>query len=69
MTVLNPPTVDVTPASERDESAPSGSVDIVVHRDGKGRSYRADGGTSVELVKDAVRKVLNDPYSAEWIPK
>lgn len=67
MTVLSPPTVDVTPSA--DTAAPSGSVDIVVHRDGKGKSYRADGGTSVELVKDAVRKVLADPYSAEWLPK
>lgn len=66
---ITPPTIDVTPASERDASAPSGSVDIVVHRDGKGRSYRAEGGTPVDLVKDAVRKVLADPYSAEWLPK
>ena len=66
---LSRPTVEVTPASDRDSSAPAGSVDVVVSRDGKGRSYRAEGGTSVELVKDAVKKVLNDPYSGEWIPK
>ena len=67
MADLPAPTVDVTPTT--DTSAPSGSVDIVVHRDGKGKSYRAEGGTSVELVKDAVKKVLADPYSGEWIPK
>jgi hypothetical protein len=62
---LPPPTVDVTPAV----NDATGALDVVVHRDGKGRSYRAEGTSSVELVKDAVRKVLADPYSAEWVPK
>ena len=65
---LPPPTVDVTqtptPAGE-----PCGSVDVVVHRDGKGRSYRVEGSNATDLVKGAVEKVLGDHYSGEWIPK
>lgn len=68
-TVLPPPTVDVTPATDRDASAPAGSVDVVVHRDGRGRSYRIDPGTTTEMVKSGIEKVLADPYSGEWIPK
>jgi hypothetical protein len=44
-------------------------VDVVVSRDGRGRSYRANGGCVTEVVQDAVRKVLADPYSGEWIPR
>ena len=65
---LPAPTVDVTPATERDPSATPGSVDVVISRDGKGRSYRAEGGSTVELVKDAVRKVISDAHTAEWLP-
>lgn len=63
------PTVEVSSAEGRDPNATPGSVDIVVHRDGVGRSYRVDGSSPTELVKGAVEKVLGDAYSAEWIPK
>ena len=65
---LPAPTVDVTPAADRDSSAPAGSVDVVIHRDGKGRSYRTEGGSTADVVRDAVRKVLADPHTAEWLP-
>lgn len=66
-TILPRPEVTVTPASDRDPIAPSGSVDIVISRGGKGKSYRADGSSAPEIVKDAIEKVLADPYSGEWI--
>jgi hypothetical protein len=68
MPPLPAPTVDVTPAADRDSSAPAGSVDVVISREGKGRSYRTVGGSTVDVVRDAVRKVLNDPYTAEFLP-
>lgn len=62
------PDVSVTPATDRDPLAPSGSVDIVISRDNKAKSYRADGGSTTAIVKDAVEKILNDRHSAEWLP-
>ncbi len=65
--ILPRPDVNVTHATERDPSAPPGSMDVVVSREGKGRSYRVVGdGTAI--VKDAIEKVLSDPYSAEFLP-
>ncbi len=61
------PDVKVTPATERDPAASAGSVDIVISRDNKGRSYRAEGGSAPEVVKDAIEKILNDPYTGEWV--
>ena len=75
MADLPPADVVVTPASERDSSAPTGSVDIVISRkssDGlsaKGRSYRAEGSNTSEVVGDAIRKVLNDPMTGEHIKR
>ena len=63
------PTVEVTPASESDKSAPPGSVDIVISRDDKGRTYRTVGGSQQEVVRDAIEKVLGDHYNAEFIPR
>lgn len=68
MTVLPRPTVNVTPTVERDSTAPAGSVDVVISRDGKAKSYQADGSSVTEVVKDAVEKILNDPHTAEWLP-
>lgn len=63
------PAADVTaaPASDREPGAPWGSVDLVISRGGKARSYRCDGQTVAEVVQDAVRKVLDDPHTAEHI--
>lgn len=66
MPKLPRPTVEVTPT--QDPSAPSGSVDVVISRDGKATSHRADGSSTTEIVKDAVRKVLDDHRTAEWLP-
>ena len=78
-TVLPRPTVTVTPTKERDPSASHGSVDVVISRDNgtrpdgtarspTARSYVADGGSTSEVIKDAMQKILNDPFTAEFIP-
>ena len=78
-TILPRPTVTVTPTKERDPDAPGEAVDVVISRsngvrtDGTTRSpptrsYVADGGGIAEVVKDAVEKILNDPFTAEFIP-
>lgn len=68
MATLPRPQVDVTPASDRDTTAPTGSVDVVISREGKGRSYRSVGGSTAEVVKDIAEKILGDTYSSEWVP-
>jgi hypothetical protein len=68
MTALPRPNVEATPAPERDPAAPPGSVDVVISREGKGKSYRVVGDSGPAIVKDAIEKVLSDPYSAEWLP-
>lgn len=60
------PDVAVTPSV--DVNAPPGSVDIVISRDGKATSHRATGGSTTEVVKDAVRQIINDGRTAEWLP-
>lgn len=62
------PDITVTSAKDRDPSASDGSLDVVVSRDGKGKSFRVEGGSSTELVKDAVTKTLNEPYMGEFLP-
>ncbi len=69
MTTLTRPDVTVTNATERDPNAPPGSMDVVISRDGKAKSYRTIAGTTAEVMKDGIEKVIADPYSAEWIPK
>lgn len=64
---IPPPEVEVTTNDE-------GKTHVVVSRtssDGspRGRSYEIGGATPNEKIQDAVRKVLADPYSAEWVPR
>ncbi len=72
---LPPADVDTSYATNRDPSAPSGSIDIVISRRGsdgqspKAHTYRAEGATEVERVADAVRKVLSNPATAEDIAR
>lgn len=44
-------------------------TDVVVSRDGKGRSYRGVGTSEVERTKSIVRQIVDDPYTGEWIDK
>lgn len=66
MTTLPRPDVTVTHAT--DPSAPSGSMDVVISRDGKGKSYRVVGDSGPAIVKDAIEKVIGDKYTGEWLP-
>lgn len=59
------PDVEVT-------DAPTGvhgtsGVDIFVSRDSKGRTYHGLGMTKNDAVKDAVKKLLDDPHTAEYV--
>jgi len=41
---------------------------IEVTRDGKSKSYEANGITQGVATREAVKKLLDDPYTAEWLP-
>lgn len=69
MTDLPRPDVTVTHATERDPNAPPGSVDVVISRDGKAKSYRATGDSGPTIVADAVKQIISDPRTAEWLPR
>lgn len=45
-------------------------VDVVISRDGKGKSYTGGGaGSSSDgAVKDVIKKILDDPITGEWLP-
>lgn len=56
------PQVDVVPN-------PDGSKEhVVIHRDGKAKSYEIEGSTTSEKIKNTVTKVINDRYTGEWLP-
>jgi hypothetical protein len=61
MATLPRPDVNVT-------THESGSTDVVISRDGKGKSYRSEKTEKNEIVKDLVEKVVNDRYTGEWLP-
>lgn len=58
---MPPPTVDVVVTNNNN------TVDVNITRDGKGRSYRGEGTNTGDAVKDAVKKILDDPYAAEYV--
>lgn len=69
-TILPRPKIEVTKATERDPEAGPGVHDIVISREGfqTVKTYRADGNTTAEVVKDAVEKILSDKRVAEDLP-
>jgi len=64
---LPKPDVTVTPATDRDTSAPVNSQDVVISRNGRAMSVRTSGGNTTDVVKDAVEKILADTRSAEYV--
>lgn len=46
----------------------TGGTDVVISRDGKAKSYTSDAASKDEIVKDVVKKILDDPRTAEWLP-
>lgn len=44
------------------------AVDITISRDNKGKTYTGKGQTIPEAVSEAVKQIINDKASAEWLP-
>jgi len=44
-------------------------VDVVLSRDNKAKSYQGVGSHNAEAVKDVVRKILDDPSTAEYVKR
>ncbi len=41
---------------------------VVISRDGKGKSYKINETYNEDnKIKDVVEKVINDPYTGEWL--
>lgn len=57
------PDVSTAPAADG-----SGGIDVVISRDGKAKSYKGEGATREAVVKDVVKKILDDGHTAEWLP-
>ena len=62
------PRPEVSVTSRRDCG---NEVDVVIRRQNSSRSYRGGGAfhTPDQAVADVIKKILNDPYSAEWLPE
>jgi len=44
------------------------AVNITVSRDGRVRGYSGTASSSAGAIKEVVEKMLDDPYTAEWLP-
>lgn len=62
---LPPPDVRVT----TDGDASGASIDVMISRSQRGKTYKGTGPTIGEAAKEVIGKILADPYSAEWIPR
>lgn len=61
------PRPDVSVTSRQTEDARA--VDVVIARDGKAKTYTGSHPYSPDgAFKEAVDKILSDPFSAEWLP-
>lgn len=69
MTILSRPDVKVGRPCPPEGCCPSDTaVEVVISRDGKARSYQQDGATRDEAYGKALREILDDPKSIEWLP-
>lgn len=64
-TTIPQPDVEVTDASTGITGA--SGIDVTISRDGKARSYHGVGVAKNDAVKDAVKKILDDPHTAEYV--
>jgi len=64
--ILPPPTVDVTPR----ETDSGHEIDVVISRDGKGKSYTGGGPgfSPAGATRHVIEKILSDPLTGEWLP-
>lgn len=44
------------------------TVDVVISREGRGRSYQGKGADAATVVKQVVEAVIADSYTREWLP-
>jgi len=70
MMSLPRPDVSVTEGVEQTVSGGPDyrAVDVVISRDGKAKSYRGIGVTGSDATKEVIRKILDDPKTAEYLP-
>lgn len=45
-----------------------GKTNVTIKRENSERSYVAEGPGMSEKITDVVKKIINDPYTAEWLP-
>lgn len=69
-TPLPRPKVEVTPARERDPSAPPGAHDVTISREGFAtvKTYRTGGGVTKDVVRDAIEQIIGDRHTGEYLP-
>ncbi len=42
---------------------------IVISREEKGKKYEIEGYSENSKIKNVVEKIINDPYTGEWVEK
>lgn len=44
-------------------------VEVIISRDGKAKSYSGENYTSSGATAEVIKKIIADPYTAEWLPE
>lgn len=70
MTTLPRPDINtsVTTTSPTPPSEVHKKVEVTISRGSSSRKYEIEGSTESERIKEVVRQLTNDPYTAEWLP-
>jgi len=66
MTTL--PRPDVTVSTGTSDGGSTIDSNIVVTQDGKSRSWAGNAPTIQDSVKEGIKKMLDDPVTAEYLP-
>jgi hypothetical protein len=71
MTDLPRPEVEVSHGAQGggDSGAASETVNVTIKRGSATRSYEATAPTRDQAVKGVVEQIINDPYTAEFLPE
>ena len=43
-------------------------IGVVISRGSSSRKYEVEGSTESERIREVVRQITDDPYTAEWLP-
>jgi hypothetical protein len=65
MTDLPPPDVSVTHSSGVDSVE---RIEVKISREDRGKVYNGAASTTGGAVAEVVKKIIADPYTAEWLP-